>query len=160
MMISLIESVKYMGHLWPVAIFRVVLGFWILDSTRRHWNQGFLDQPLIEKILEHLWNRGVDPEFVHWVQNWLTPHWLVINYLVMGTLFLISIAYIVGFLVRPAAVLAVVSVLIHNLIFGEPQVPELHRLSVAVHLLLMLLGAGRCLGFDYYFYKRSRKIWW
>jgi thiosulfate dehydrogenase [quinone] large subunit len=37
---------------------------------------------------------------------------------------------------------------------------ELHKLHFVLFLVLAWLGAGRCLGLDYFFYKRDRGIWW
>jgi thiosulfate dehydrogenase (quinone) large subunit len=31
---------------------------------------------------------------------------------------------------------------------------------LVLFLILAWLGAGRCLGLDYFFYKRDRGMWW
>ena len=37
---------------------------------------------------------------------------------------------------------------------------DFYKTILAVHVMMAWVGAGRCLGFDYYFFKRRRGIWW
>ena len=61
--------------------------------------------------------------------------------------------------VRPVALLAALVTL--NFIFNSgPDIIELHKLHLVLFLILAWLGAGRCLGLDYFFYKRDRGLWW
>jgi thiosulfate dehydrogenase [quinone] large subunit len=142
MMISLIESAKFMGHLWPVALFRMTVGFWIFTKAHHYWYTGFFEQPLIEKVLEQLWIKGADPEKLHFLQNYFAPYWVAINYTVLCSVFLIGICYMLGFLVRPIALLAICFVSLHYAIFNQGQSSEMYQLAIAVHILFFLIGAG------------------
>jgi len=73
--------------------------------------------------------------------------------------FLIGVSLTIGFLVRPAALLGML--LFVNLIYsGNDSLLELNKIVFAVLLLFFWTGAGRCLGLDYFFYKRKRGLLW
>jgi thiosulfate dehydrogenase [quinone] large subunit len=41
-----------------------------------------------------------------------------------------------------------------------PDQEAFHLTMFVIHLTMAWLGAGRCFGVDYFFYKRRRGIWW
>ncbi|MCB0739248.1 MAG: hypothetical protein KDC92_17190, partial [Bacteroidetes bacterium] len=71
----------------------------------------------------------------------------------------LGICLLVGYLVRPASILAILLNLFLIWI-SPPHMALLYKTFIAVNITLGWLGAGRCIGFDYYFYKRMRGIWW
>jgi thiosulfate dehydrogenase [quinone] large subunit len=46
------------------------------------------------------------------------------------------------------------------LFISGPASEDFYKTILAIHLILAWVGAGRCLGFDYYFFKRRRGFWW
>jgi thiosulfate dehydrogenase [quinone] large subunit len=71
----------------------------------------------------------------------------------------IGISFLIGFLVRPTALLG--ALLMLNFIFaGGDAATSLQQTFLALFIVLFWVGAGRCLGFDYFFYKRQRGLWW
>jgi thiosulfate dehydrogenase (quinone) large subunit len=61
--------------------------------------------------------------------------------------------------VRPAAILGAILAL-NFIYFGGPDNTALQQTHLVLFIVLGWLGAGRCLGLDYYFYKRQRGLWW
>jgi thiosulfate dehydrogenase [quinone] large subunit len=61
--------------------------------------------------------------------------------------------------VRPVAILAVILSL-NMLVISGNQFDDMYKTFIAIHLMMAWVGAGRCLGLDYYFFKRRRGIWW
>lgn len=48
----------------------------------------------------------------------------------------------------------------HFVYTTSPAEVTMHQVFIAVNLTLCWLGGGRCLGIDYFFFKRNRGIWW
>ena len=89
----------------------------------------------------------------------VVPNWQVFAYCVVYFGFLVGISFILGFFVRPVALIAALVTL--NFIYNSgPEIIELHKLHLVLFLILAWLGAGRCMGLDYFFYKRDRGMWW
>ncbi|MFZ4405402.1 MAG: hypothetical protein ACOYOK_14985, partial [Pseudobdellovibrionaceae bacterium] len=85
--------------------------------------------------------------------------WQTAAFILLGLEFAIAVSYILGYVVRPMALIAVVLGL--NLIFiSDTKYEDLYKTFIALHIVFAWLGAGRCLGFDYYFFKRRRGLWW
>jgi thiosulfate dehydrogenase [quinone] large subunit len=72
---------------------------------------------------------------------------------------LVGVSFILGFLVRPMGVLAI-AMSLHAVVMNRGIAVDFSKTLLAVNVILVWLGAGRCLGFDYFFYKRNRGIWW
>lgn len=87
------------------------------------------------------------------------PNWHIAAYAIVGVESLIGISFLLGYLVRPFALLGVLLNLNLLWIMGPDQA-LLYQTLLAIHFTLAWLGAGRCLGIDYYFYKKRRGIWW
>jgi thiosulfate dehydrogenase [quinone] large subunit len=160
MIISFFESFKYAGHMWPVAILRVYTGIFFLRAGLEKVHNGFLDAPILQGILNKWIQAGSGhPQYVEFLQHWVMPHWQVFSHLVVFGEIFVGISFILGFMVRPAAITAIFMNCNFILAAGvEAQV--INALLIAINLTLLLLSAGRCIGFDYYFYKRVRGIWW
>ena len=98
-----------------------------------------------------------------WYKNVLEfvviPNWQYVAFIIMALQFGVGISYLLGYLVRPMAVIAFFMAL-QGLSMSFLGVEDMQRLFMATHLTLAWVGAGRCLGVDYYFFKRRRGIWW
>jgi thiosulfate dehydrogenase [quinone] large subunit len=52
MLISFFESMKYMGHLWPIALFRLYVGYIYVSTALAKIQQGFLEQPVLIEVFK------------------------------------------------------------------------------------------------------------
>ncbi|MFN7728770.1 MAG: DoxX family membrane protein [Bdellovibrio sp.] len=160
MFAAFFESVKYVGHLVPLSFLRVFLGYTYLQAALLKFNSDYLIRPrlageiaeILPALQAPLWYKNV-------IDSVFIPHWQTFAFVVVGLEFAIAISYLLGYVVRPIAILAALMAL-NQLVLAGPGNDELARLLMATHLLLAWIGAGRCLGFDYYFFKRRRGIWW
>jgi thiosulfate dehydrogenase [quinone] large subunit len=160
MFVAFFESVKYVGHLIPIAFLRIFLGYYYLDLAMTKFRGPFLVQPrfageiaeILPALQAPLWYKTA-------IENFLIPHWQTIAFLLVGVQFAIAFSYLLGYVVRPIALLAAVLAL-NQLALAPAGGEELPRMLLAIHLTLAWVGAGRCLGLDYYFFKRRRGLWW
>lgn len=160
MFLAFFESMKYVGHLIPLAFLRVFLGFYYLQQALIKYRTDFLQRPHIAEQLSEWVPASHAPTWYKLLVNtYFIPHWQTVAFIVTGLEFAIAISYILGYVVRPVALLAMLLCL--NMFFiGGPQAEDFFKTFFAIHLMMAWVGAGRCLGFDYYFYKRQRGIWW
>ena len=160
MFAAFFESVKYVGHLVPLSFLRVYLGYSYLQMALLKFNSDFLVRPrLAGEVAEILPGLQAPLWYKNAIESILIPHWQTFAFGVMGLEFAIAISYLFGYVVRPVAVLAAIMAF-NQVILAGPEHDDLPRLLLAIHLLMAWVGAGRCLGFDYYFYKRRRGLWW
>lgn len=100
------------------------------------------------------------PWYADFIQNIFIPHG---NYFAYGILileFATAISYLLGYMVRPVSVIVGLLCLHFMAVALSPSEILQLKTFVVIHISLAWLGAGRCLGFDYFFYKRHRGIWW
>ncbi len=160
MFVSFLESVKYVGHLYPVALLRIYLGYYFLNMALARVDGEFLNQPrLAALIMDNLPQSNLPTWYAHFLQNVAVPNWQFFAYLLTYCEFVIGISFLLGFLVRPASFLGIVLML--NFIYaGGAAISAMHPTFLVLFIFMFWVGAGRCLGFDYFFYKRQRGIWW
>lgn len=149
-----------MGHLWPIALLRIYTGLFFLKAGLRQVHAGVLNNPVLQSTMqkwidEHPQNHKL---FIA-LQNWFLSHWQVTSHAVVVAQIIVGICFIIGFMVRPAALLAIILCLDFMAAVGSEMV-NLNKIFIALNAALFLVAAGRCVGFDYYFYKRVRGIWW
>jgi thiosulfate dehydrogenase [quinone] large subunit len=160
MFVAFFESVKYVGHLLPVAFLRVFLGYYYLQLALSHYQGDFLVRPkLAAQVAEILPSLQIPGWYRYFIEMSVIPYWQTYAFLITGIEFAVAISYIFGYVVRPVGLLAAVLAL-NLLALSGSQSEELFKTLFAIHLMMAWIGAGRCLGFDYYFYKRRRGIWW
>lgn len=160
MLVAFFESVKYVGHLIPLAFLRIFLGYYYLDLALDKFRGPFLVQPrfageiaeILPSLPAPLWYKGA-------IETIVIPHWQTIAFLLVGLEFAIAFSYLLGYVVRPIALLAAFLAL-NQLALTVSGTEDLPRMLLAIHLTLAWVGAGRCLGIDYYFFKRRRGLWW
>jgi len=159
-LVSFFESVKYVGHLFPIALLRVYLGFFYVNQALGRYESDFLNQPRLAEEAMHWLPRSPAPAWYQaFLQDWLVPNWQVAAYSITAIEALIGLSFLLGYLVRPLGLFGVFLNLNFLWILGHDHAP-LYQTLIAVHFTLAWLGAGRCLGMDYYFYKKRRGIWW
>jgi thiosulfate dehydrogenase (quinone) large subunit len=160
MLVAFFESVKYIGHLIPISFLRIFLGYVYFGQALKHFNTDFLWKPRLASTLTEIVNTVSISSWSKWqIENWMIPYWQGFAFSLTGIEFAIAISYLLGYVVRPIALIAVL-LSFAQLSFAMPGEEIPLRLLVAIHLTLAWVGAGRCLGIDYYFYKRRRGIWW
>ncbi len=160
MFVAFFESVKYVGHLLPISFLRVFLGYYYLQQALKQFRGDFLNRPrLAEQISEALPNVHIPDWYRLFLENMVVPHWQSFSFLILGLQFAIAFSYLLGYVVRPIALLGV-ALSFHYLVMTGAQFGDLYKTFIAIHLMMAWVGAGRCLGFDYYFFKRRRGIWW
>lgn len=160
MLVSFLDSVKYVGHLVPISFLRIFLGYYYLQSAMLKYSSDFLNKPKVAEIISEFLPLSQAPEWYKViVTTQLIPQWQILAFLITGFEFAIAVSYLIGYVVRPVAVLGVLLSLNMIFIIG-PAYEDLNKTFLALHFVMAWIGAGRCLGIDYYFYKRRRGLWW
>ncbi|MBX7230913.1 MAG: DoxX family membrane protein [Bdellovibrionales bacterium] len=160
MIFSFFESFKYVGHLFPVVVLRMSLGGWFFTQAVTKYQGDFLLQPKLAAALSEFLPSSMAPDWYRQMaDSLLIPHWQIFSYTLMYFEFLIGLSFIFGFLVRPFAVLGMVVAWCY-LNMTSHEVSDFYQLQIVVFFVLGWLGAGRCLGIDYFFFKRQRGLLW
>ena len=157
---SYFESIKYVGHLLPVAFLRIYLGYFYLNYAVVGWKNymkgiGGYSSLFIEALGK--------PELVGWYRLLLSehiiPNWKIAAFILIGLNLAVGVSYLLGYIVRPMSIIAMILSL--NLLVLNPIDQEMfYKMMIVCHFVLAWVGAGRCIGLDYYFFKRKRGIWW
>ncbi|MCM2281527.1 MAG: DoxX family membrane protein [Bdellovibrionaceae bacterium] len=161
MIVAFVESIKYVGHLLPVAFLRVFIGYYYFNQALLNMYGKFLTQPnLAEDIRSFLPNSSAPEWYKLFLEQVVVPNWQIFAYAVVAVQMVIGGSYIIGYLVRPASLLAIFLAVNMSSALGGPPSDVQSTFLIVLHFTLGWLGAGRCLGLDYFFYKRRRGIWW
>lgn len=83
----------------------------------------------------------------------------MVSHGILSVCFFVGVSLVIGFLVRPMGVIGII-ISFHYVLFSTGYPNTLYSTFIAILVTIVALGAGRCVGFDYYFYKRHRGIWW
>lgn len=160
MFLDFFQSLKYVNHLYPIAFLRIFLGYYYLQQALFKLSSDFLTRPkFAESVMEWLPQSQAFDWYKMFIIQKLVPHWQSFGFAVVGIEFAIAISFLIGYVVRPTALLA--ALFCFNMIYlSSPQNEQLYKAFIAIHLTLAWVGAGRCLGVDYYFFKRRRGVWW
>lgn len=163
MIVAFLESFKYVGHLFPMILLRAFIGWYYLKEALEKYSGEYLFKPILSHQLSE-WLPHINDQMVGYkafIEEYVIPHpnWVFFAYGITALEFLVSISYLLGFLVRPLSILA--AFLSFNLaILIGPEQSSFYLTLFVIHLTMAWLGAGRCFGIDYFFYKRQRGIWW
>jgi thiosulfate dehydrogenase [quinone] large subunit len=160
MFVSFFESFKYVGHLYPIAFMRIYIGYYFLNLALVRSAGEFLKQPrLAAIIMDNLPQSHLPAWYANILQYVVVPNWQFFAYFITYCEFLIGICLLLGILVRPVCILGVLLML--NFIYaGAASAVAMQETFLALFIVMFWVGAGRCLGFDYFFYKRQRGLWW
>lgn len=134
--------------------------FQYFSMATTHVRSGLLDHPyLSEQLRIKIESLGVLNSYLGFWIGFVQDYWLPVSYVVVCTEFVIAVSYLLGYLVRPVALWAsFVSLHLFWLVEAPNDFSQLYLM--AIHLTFCLLGAGRTLGLDYYFYKSRRGLLW
>jgi thiosulfate dehydrogenase [quinone] large subunit len=161
MFVAFVESIKYVGHMFPIAFLRIFLGYYYFNQALLNLQGDFLTHAYLAEDIRYFLPRNLAPEWYKvFLENVAIPNWQVFALTIIVAQFLIGVSYLIGYFVRPMSLLAILLSMV--LMFSiEPHMSELQStFTLILHVTLGWVGAGRCLGFDYFFYKRRRGIWW
>lgn len=160
MLTAFFESIKYVGHLYPVAVLRIYIGyFWFNEGLTKYKDNIFASQLYIEDLQGQELIARLPELYQALFQSLVVPYWGLWSHGFMMTEVLIGIGLMLGFLTRPLGMIAII-ICVHYSILGSEIVALLYSTFSAILLTLVVVGAGRCVGFDYYFFKRNRGILW
>jgi thiosulfate dehydrogenase [quinone] large subunit len=160
MLVAFFESIKYVGHFLPLAFLRIFMGYYYFNDAMTKYQGDFLIQPRLAATVSEWLPSSVAPDwYKQFLEMTVIPHWQVFAYGMVALEFTIGISFLLGYLVRPVALLGVFLSLNYVMASGPASV-DLNKTFLAINLTMAWLGAGRCLGFDYFFFKRRRGIWW
>jgi thiosulfate dehydrogenase [quinone] large subunit len=158
--LAFLESFKYLGHQWPLSMLRIFIGYIFLQAGFNKVNMHFLTEPILQETIYKWINQGIENQtFLHFLQTIVLPHWQIFSYLVTIGEMAVGLSYIFGFLVRPAALGGLLMNATFVLAAGI-NTQLLNQVLMGIHVIFFLAGAGRSIGFDYYFYKKVRGLWW
>ncbi len=160
MISSFLESLKYVGHLFPIAFLRIYIGYYYLNLVIQRMEGEYLTKPKLPAGIEELLPRVSVPTWYNdFIVNVLIPNWQIFALAVVAIELAIAVSYLIGYVVRPMAILGAIYGF-NLLMLSTPQTEDFYKTFLAIHIVFAWLGAGRCLGVDYYFFKRRRGLWW
>ncbi|MFN8846809.1 MAG: DoxX family membrane protein [Bdellovibrionales bacterium] len=160
MLVAFFESIKYSGHLVPISFLRIFVGYYYLQSFLAKFSGDFLVRPRVAEMISQNLMTSQAPEWMKWILNtYMVVHWQGFAFSLVAFELAIAVSYIVGYVVRPTALLG--AFLTVFMIYLNPAASQdFFKILLATHVTFAWLGAGRCLGLDYYYFKRVRGVWW
>lgn len=154
------ESLKYVGHLLPVSFLRIFVGYFYIQQAIYDWKLHVIGQSVVSDVLIEALNKANMPFWYRlFLSEHLMPHWGIYAFVLVGLQLLVGLSYILGYVVRPTSFVGLI-LCVNYIAVTSYQYDYFFRLLMACHILMAWVGAGRCLGLDYYFYKRYRGLWW
>lgn len=160
MFTAFFESIKYVGHLYPVAFLRIFLGYYWLNQSLTEYQTGlFTSQVYIDQVMSSDYIANF-PSWYRWFfENLVYPYWSMMSHGILIASFLVGLSLVIGFMVRPFGIIGII-ICFNYVLFGSGYQNLLYSTFIAMFVTIVAIGAGRCVGFDYYFYKRNRGLWW
>lgn len=157
---ELLESLKYVGHYFAVCFLRVYTGIHILNLGMSKYYSHYLEQPILPSQIREFLRFGETPAGVEYFYfKMVIPYWSYFANIQVTFEILAGCLLIIGFLVRPVAFIMLVYLWFFSYIQDQMLWAWFGLLSATL-FGLGWAGAGRCLGVDYYFYKRYRGFLW
>lgn len=131
-----------------------------MQQAMHKYRGDFLTRPHIaDQMAEWLPGSHAPNWLKFFASTQMIPNWQTVAFILLGLEFAIAVSYLIGYVVRPTALLGVLLCMAMLFISGNTM-EDFYKTVLVVHLVLAWVGAGRCLGFDYYFFKRRRGLWW
>ena len=156
-----VESFRYSNHMWPMFLLRVYVGVYLISESFYKTSMGFLEKPVLSALIdENLFALENAPGFIKsFYLDLVQPNWLFWSKALINIEWFIGLLFICGLLVRPAAVLMFFYVYLVSFILSTGAWMAMEQILIMV-VLLLISGAGRVGGLDYFFYKRQRGLIW
>jgi thiosulfate dehydrogenase [quinone] large subunit len=161
MLVAFVESIKYVGHILPIAFLRIFIGYYYFNQALARLQGDFLTYAYLAEDIRANMPKSAAPDWYKvFLENVVIPNWQYAAVALIVLWFAIGVSYIVGYLVRPFAMIALCVGIAAHFAVGPGASESQTMFLMVLHFTLGWMGAGRCLGIDYYFYKRRRGIWW
>ena len=161
MLVAFVESIKYVGHLLPIAFLRIFLGYFYLNQALARLSGDFLTHAYLAEDIRAFLPRSRAPEWYKTVlESVVIPNWHYFAIALVVAQMAIGVSYIVGYMVRPLSLVAIAVGFASLFAVGPGPSEAQATFLMVLHFTLGWMGAGRCLGVDYFFYKRRRGVWW
>ncbi len=155
-----VESLRYINHLWPILILRLYVSYFFFSRYAEKLNEGFLNKPKISALIDEFLY-SLDPPV--WVQtffiDYMQENWAFSASVIVKIEWLLGFIFLIGFLNRPGAIIAILYLYIISFISGPVEQVQIFPLMIILSSLLVF-GSGRVGGLDYFFYKRQRGLIW
>src|SRR5687768_10655179 len=101
MIVAFFESIKYVGHLLPVAFLRIFIGYYYFNLGLSNSKSGFLNFAyLAEQIRAHLPQNNAPEWYKSILDTFVIPNWQIFAYSLVIAQFTIGVSYIAGYFVR------------------------------------------------------------
>ena len=156
-----VESFRYSNHLWPIFFLRIYVGLYLISESLYKKSTGFLEKPVLSAMIdENLLVLQNAPGLINsFYIDLVQPNWLFWSASIVNIEWFIGLLLIFGLLVRPVSICLFVYLYLMSFVLNSGAWMALEQVSVMVALLL-ISGAGRVGGLDYFFYKRQRGLIW
>jgi thiosulfate dehydrogenase [quinone] large subunit len=158
---DLVESFRYTNHIWPVFLLRLYVAYYFISDSLYRQSVGYLEKPLLSaQIDQNLLRLDQAPFFIKsFYLNLIQENWLFWSKLLISFEWVVGLCLLFGLLVRPVGILSIIHIYLISFIASQNEISGLHQITVMLALLIMF-GAGRVGGLDYFFYKRQRGLIW
>lgn len=146
--------------MYPIAFLRLYLGYFFLDQASIHYNGEFTTQPqLVDMISQWAPSSSAPLWYQNFLMQFVSEQWQYFSIAISVTEMFIGISFLVGYLVRPFGIMAAI-VGLNFMWLSSPDQTMLYKVLICTNLVMCWVGAGRCFGVDYYFYKKMRGWLW
>ena len=137
------------------------MGYYYFNHALQSLKGEYLSHAILAEQIRAYLPTSIAPEwYKYFLETAMIPNWQFFASFILISQMVIGISFLAGYLVRPASLLAMFLAFILLWAVG-PSAGEIQdNLIIMVVFTLGWLGAGRCLGVDYYFYRKRRGIWW
>lgn len=160
MFYSFLESIKFTAHIFPLAIFRIGIGSYFLNQSFDKLNTNYLVTPQLARTLNELLSSSqASLNFKYLISETIIPSWQFFAYFLFFVQLFIGFSFVSGFLIRISAILGAILCSFY-LLMQVSSITPFYQILFLSFLSMGFIGAGRCLGIDYFFYKRYNGWLW
>lgn len=155
-----VESFRYINHLWPVLVLRLFTSFFFFARYKTRLSGDYLVQPKISASIDEFLYSNNPPAWIEsFFVNIVQDNWFFYSKVVVNLEWTLALLFLVGFLNRPAAMLALIFMYLGSFIAAPIDQGQFYPMC-AILVTLAVFGSGRVGGIDYSFYKRQRGLIW
>ena len=161
MIVALFESYKYVGHLYPIVLLRIFMGYYYFNHGLQSLKSEYLSHAIFAEQVRAYLPTSLAPEwYKYFLETAMIPNWQFFATFIVVSQLIIGVSFIIGYFVRPASLLALFLGAMMLWSVGPSAGDIQDKLIFLTVFTLGWFGAGRCFGVDYYFYRKRRGLWW
>src|SRR5689334_10627440 len=144
MLVAFVESIKYVGHLLPIAFLRIFLGYFYFNQALARLRSDFLTHAYLAEDIRSYLPRSPAPDWYKTaLEQVVIPNWQYFAVSITVLQLAIGISYIVGYMVRPFSALGILLAFGLLLATGPGPSETLVTFLLVFHFTLGWMGAGR-----------------